>query len=534
MIATMRTSRTLAIVHTLLTSLVLSAQPAIEWQKVLGGTRGDYAESIRQTTDGGYIVAGCTNSTDVDVDGWHEGYQWGEPTHDAWVVKLNAVGDIEWQRVLGGAGEDRALEVEQTPDGGYILAGYTESNDGDVTDYHGIRDVWVVKLDATGAIQWQKCLGGTADDLGNSIQNTSDNGFIVAGYTFSSNGDVSGIHGSRDAWLVKMDANGDILWQKCLGGSDQDYAASVVQTTDGGYVLAGTTFSNNGDVDGMHGGRDAWVVKLNADAEIQWQRCIGGSLDEEAYSIVQTTAGGYVITGYVHSSDGDVSGYHGGRDAWAIGLDAAGAIQWQRCFGGTETDDFQSVQQASNGDHIAVGRTRSTDGDASGCSGSNGYDMWAVRFSSDGTLLWQKCLGGGGGEYGRSIQRTSENGFVIAGYSNGNGGDVSGSPQGAEIGGNIWVVKLGPSEVGIAEEPRPMLNIAPNPACSLVTIGFAGTSSVREIAILDATGRTTMAQPPATSTGSLTVDVSGHEPGLYLLQVRFANGSQCTERIVKE
>ena len=170
---------------------------------------------------------------------------------------------IQWQKCLGGPDGDAAYSIQQTNDGGFIVAGVTSSNDGHVWGNHGGSDAWVVKLDSSMFIHMQKCLGGTGADFAYSIKQTSDGGFIVAGFTMSNDGDVSGNHGWNDAWVVKLNSSGDIEWQKCLGGTDYDDAKSIQQTSDGGFIVAGGTWSNDGDMSGNHGGSDAWVVKLN-------------------------------------------------------------------------------------------------------------------------------------------------------------------------------------------------------------------------------------------------------------------------------
>jgi PKD repeat protein len=174
------------------------------------------------------------------------------------------------------------------------------------------------------SIAWQRCLGGSDGDRASSIQQTSDGGYIVAGSTLSDDGDVSGNHGDRDAWVVKLDADGKVLWQRCLGGSNLDSASSIQQTSDGGYIVAGETSSDDGDVSGNHGDRDAWLVKLDADGKIAWQRCLGGSIEDGARSVQQTVDGGYILAGYTESIDGDVSGNHGDRDALVVKLDDGG------------------------------------------------------------------------------------------------------------------------------------------------------------------------------------------------------------------
>jgi hypothetical protein len=290
-----------------------AASADLVWQKCLGGSSWDYANSIQQTTDGGYIVAGFAYSNDGDVSGNHG-------ADDCWIVKLDGAGNITWQKCLGGSFWDEAYSIQQTPDGGYIVAGYASSNNGNVSGNHGAGDYWIVKLDGAGNIGWQKCLGGGSVDVAYSVKQTTDGGYIVAGFTYSNDGDVSGNHGRSDYWLVKLDGAGNIAWQKCLGGSSEDEAWSTQQTADGGYIVAGYTYSNDGNVSGNHGADDYWIVKLDGAGNITWQKCLGGSSGDEAFSIQQTIDGGYIVAGDASSNDGNVSGNHGGSDYWVLKL----------------------------------------------------------------------------------------------------------------------------------------------------------------------------------------------------------------------
>ncbi|TAJ43968.1 PKD domain-containing protein [Methanofollis fontis] len=402
---------------------------AIVWQRCLGGSSRDYAYSIQQTSDGGYVVAGVTESTDGDVSGNHG-------NEDAWVVKLDAAGNRVWQRCLGGSSGDYAESIRQTSDGGYIVAGFTYSTDGDVSGNHGGADIWVVKLDAAGNRVWQRCLGGASDDRAFNILQTADGGYIVASYTYSTDGDVSGNHGSYDAWVVKLDAAGNRIWQRGLGGASDDRALSIQQMADGGYVVAGVTWSTDGDVSGNHGDSDAWVVKLDAAGSMVWQRCLGGSSRDYAYSIRQTSDGGYIVAGETGSIDGDVSGNHGDSDAWVVKLDAAGNQVWQRCFGGSSRDFAYSIQQTSDGGYVVAGGTWSTDGDVSGNHGDS--DGWMVKLDVAGSMVCQRCFGGTSSDLAFSIQQISDGGYVVASYTCSNDGDVSGN-HGDSDG---WVVKL--------------------------------------------------------------------------------------------
>ena len=407
----------------------------IQWQKCLGGSGSDYANSIQQTEDGGYIVAGYTSSTNGDVSDNNGG-------NDYWVVRLDEDGSIIWQKCLGGSGTDYAKSIQQTADGGYIVAGDTYSSDGDVSKNNGKGDYWVVRLDEDGSIIWQNSFGGSENDMVNSVAQTSDGGYIVAGYTSSTDGDVSDNNGGNDCWIVKLTDEGSMTWQKCFGGTKNDYAASIQQTSDGGYIVAGITYSTNGDVSGNHGGSDYWIVKLTDEGSMTWQKCFGGTGSESASSIQQTSDGGYIVTGYTSSNNGDVSGdNHGGWDYWMVKLTDEGSITWRKCFGGNDTDYGNSVEQTSDGGYIVAGYTRSQNGgDVSGKIG--GDDYWIVKLTSDGSMTWQKCFGGYNNDQAYSIQQTSDGEYIVAGYTKSINRDVSGNHGSTDY----WVVKFTPGD----------------------------------------------------------------------------------------
>jgi hypothetical protein len=292
----------------------LSSFGELEWQKAIGGSNVDEAYSIAQTVDGGYILGAYSDSNNGDVSGNHGSF-------DCWVVKLNAIGEISWQKSFGGSELDEIHSIKLTADGGYIMAGETKSNDGDITENHGNVDYWVVKMTALGEIEWQKTLGGSALDVAEDILQTEDDNYIIAGYSSSSNtGDITGHHGGFDFWIVKLNGSGAILWQKTLGGSINDWGRAIDTTSDGSYIITGTTTSSNGDVIGNDGGADIWVVKLSSSGTLIWQKTYGGSQAEEGYAIQQTSDDGFILAGYAWSNDGDVSGVHGYNDFWLVKL----------------------------------------------------------------------------------------------------------------------------------------------------------------------------------------------------------------------
>jgi uncharacterized delta-60 repeat protein len=416
----------------LIGTLSFAQAPDIQWQKCLGGTGYDRANNIQSTPDGGYIMVGFTMSTDGDVTENH-----GQ--EDAWVVKLGVTGTIEWQKALGGTSEDYANSIQLTPDGGYILAGYTLSYNGDVTGTHGGYDFWVVKISNTGILQWQKAMGGTSNDIANSIQPTTDGGYIVAGFTASTNGDVTGIHGGSDTWIVKLSSTGSLQWQLTLGGTDTDVANSIQPTPDGGYIVAGYSNSTNGDVTGNHGQQDAWVVKISSTGSLQWQKAFGGTSNDVASSIHSTNDGGYIVTGYSNSTNDDVTGNHGDYDIWLVKLSSTGSMQWQKALGGTGADAANSIQPTPDGGYIVAGYSNSTNGDVTINHGE--YDVWLVKLSNTGSLQWQKALGGISWDYANSIQPTTDGGYFLAGLTYSTDGDVTGNHGSYDA----WVVKLGPA-----------------------------------------------------------------------------------------
>jgi len=423
-------------------------QGVLEWQKVLGGTMAEYGHAIHGTSDGGYILVGYTSSSSSgDVGANHGG-------NDVWVVKLNSARTVQWQKVLGGSGSDYGYDIRPTSDGGYILIGETTSSaNGDVTGTnHGGLDLWVVKLSSAGAVTWQTLLGGSSTDYaaelqrnhGNLIQQTSDGGYILIGFTYSSaSGDVTATnHGGQDVWIVKLNPAGSIEWNRLLGGSANDYGFGIEQTGDGGYILIGTTFSSaSGDVTGTcRGEDDLWVVKLNAAGTVTWQRLLGGSNYDYGIAVRQTNDGGYILAGGSKSSaSGDVTATsHGLGDVWVVKLTPSGSISWQYLLGGMSYETAHRIWQTSDGGYILTGYTESN---SSGDVGANhgGADVWVVKLNSAGTLQWQKVLGGSGSDYGYDIRQTSDGGYILAGYtSSSSSGDV-----GANHGGtDVWVVKL--------------------------------------------------------------------------------------------
>ncbi len=481
--------RTVFSLSSLMTSAIVFAQdaPSIQWQRCLGGFDFDVANEVQQAIDGGYIVAGWTASDDGDVTVNNGGV-------DLWAVKLNALGVLQWQRTYGGSGFDRASSVKEISDEGFILAGVTSSNDGDVSVNHGGEDVWVVKLDGAGSLVWQRTFGGAGEEQASEVIPTTDGGFALAGYTTSTDGEVTGNHGLSDFWVIKLDDSGTLQWQKTLGGASHDGASSVQQTLDGGFIVAGHTGSNDGDVSGSHGGWDFWIVKLDSMGNLEWQKALGGTNDDEASAVWQTSDGGFVVAGGSNSNDGDVSGNHESlfgwttQDMWVVKLHAGGDLEWQKSLGGSSNESASDVRQTTDGGYILVGPTDGTgdlvgDGDINGSHGDR--DGWVAKLDFSGSLLWQKPLGGSGADDGSSIEQTDDNGYVIAGNSASNDGDVTGNHGTFDC----WVVKLNLDDVAIERFEHVIFSFEPNPSHGIVRIksSMAGTGCL--LTLYDLSGR---------------------------------------------
>ncbi|MDR2354296.1 MAG: T9SS C-terminal target domain-containing protein [Deltaproteobacteria bacterium] len=405
--------------------------PKIKWQQSIGGTEWDFSSEIQKTSDGGYIMAGMTYSTDGDLEGNHG-------NRDIVIIKFSQEGEIDWKKIFGGTRWDYAHSIQETSDGGFIVAGGTESDDGDVTKNYKDADVWIIKLDRQGNILWQNTYGGNAKDISYSIQETSDGGFITVAMSFSTDGDVTGNHGEGDYWLIKLDQIGNIQWEKSFGGSKNEEPQSVLITSDQGYIIAGSTESNDGDVSGNHGQSDYWIVKVDLQGNIQWQRTLGGFNWDVVNSIQEISTGGYIIAGGTMSVNGDVTGHHGAIDYWVIKLDTEGKIVWQKAFGGSDIDIATSIIETSDGGFMVAGTSLSHNGAVTDNHGN--FDFWLLKLDPSGKLEWQKTFGGSGSETAFSIQETLEGGFIIAGESSSNDADVS-SNHGSY---DIWIIDAEP------------------------------------------------------------------------------------------
>ncbi|MDF7811483.1 T9SS type A sorting domain-containing protein [Hymenobacter sp. YC55] len=495
--------------------------PIKQWDKTFGGSGGDEAKSLQQTRDGGYILGGFSNSP---VSG--DKTQASQGLEDYWVVKVDVNGTKQWDRTFGGRSIDVLLEVEQTSDGGYILGGSSNSPiSGDKTQANQREsDYWVVKLDANGIKQWDRTFGGLLNDQLSSVRATPDGGCILGGTSFSF---PAGDKTLSDYWIVKVDASGNKQWDHTFGGQLIETLYDVQQIRDGGYILGGDSFSpSSGDkTQANQGVSDYWVVKVDANGVKQWDRTFGGSNTDRLRALQQTSDGGYLLAGYSNSplSGDKTQANPGGLNCWLLKLTADGTKVWDKTLGGATVDYAYAVKQASDGGYVVCALSNSPmSGDKTQPSQGD-YDYWLFKVDANGTKLWDRTIGGSGTDLVDALAFTSDGGFLLSGHStSGINGDKSQASQGFS---DYWLVKLGaaPLASSSAKSAAP-LTVSPNPTSSQLTLhGPAGTpyQLLNQLGQVVRSGKIS-AQP---------LDVQALPAGLYLL--RDATSGR-TSKLVKE
>ncbi len=369
----------LAVGWLLLTAGLASAQPDVAWSLTLGGSGDDFAHAVIETSDGGFLVAGETGSS-------------GAGGQDVWLVKLGPEGGREWDRTFGGPEDDVGYDVQQSGDGGYIIAAETHSfGAGSAAK----SDYWLIKTDSMGHMEWQRTFGNlelagaldfATNDVPQTVKQTADLGYIIAGFTRDRR--------QEDVWLVKTDSSGEPEWSSQLGGRGDDRAYEILQTGDGGFVAAGKTESFGA------GGSDFWLVKTGPSGETEWARTYGGKYNDEARGLVATLDGGYALGGFSWSFGAGLSDY------WLVKTDGAGDLKWDRTFGGVPRDAAHGLEQAPDGGLVLAGWSESFAG---------GDGVWLVKTDLFGNRRWDKAYGGSSGA--RSVVRTDGGGYVVAGWT---------------------------------------------------------------------------------------------------------------------
>lgn len=388
----------------------------VAWVKNFGGSGEDTAQAIIKTDDGGYAVLGYTNSTDGDI------MTKTLEVNDYWLLRLDSEGNLLWSKTYGGSKDDRGQSVIQTNDGGFAIVGYAMSDDGDGSNNEGFHDNWILKLDADGNILWEKSFGFSGHDHSYDVVQTADGGFFFAGFLDvtqsggegnSGKGGYLTRHGVGEFWGTKLDAEGNLQWRRYFGGTNNDRAYSVALADDGGLVMAGASESDDFDITNAKGSYDFWVVKVNKNGTMVWQNSLGGSGVDIARDIVKTNDGGFVVVGSTFSVDTDITENNGEADVWLVKIDGNGNIQWQKTLGGSAFDAAESVITTRDGGYLISGNSKSSDLDVDENSGEN--DLWLIKTDGTGNLIWQKTFGGSDLDYAFDALENEDKSILLVG-----------------------------------------------------------------------------------------------------------------------
>ncbi|MGK5092187.1 hypothetical protein WDW89_09290 [Deltaproteobacteria bacterium TL4] len=355
------------------------------WELVWGGTDYDEGHSV-YLLDQGYLILSTTTSR-------------GQGKSDVSLLKIGKSGTQEWETLIGGIGWETAagLQITQT---GFMVFGTTNSQGT------GSDDAWVVNLNPQGKVLWEKTYGGKGTDRVLSMTPTADKGYILAGSTLSQNAK------KEEAWIVRLDQDGNLLWEKSYGGNGEDIAYSIIQSRDHNFVFVGTTESNS------QGRSDAWMVKLDSQGHLLWEKFFGGAARERAEHLIETHDGQIVFTGYTGSSG------QGTNDLWVVKVDADGNKLWDPTFGGTERDEGHFILETHTQELLVLGHTYS--------KGNGKNDVWVIKLDALGNMIWETTLGGDSWDNAFQMQETPDGRIVVAGVTSSKSEGKSG----------VWVFQL--------------------------------------------------------------------------------------------
>lgn len=508
----------------LICSNIALSQLQMYWQQCYGGSEYEEARDIVQVKNG-YLVMGSTPSTDGDVSYNHGG-------GDYWIVRIDSIGNILWDKSFGGSSGEFLYNGFYAQNSNEIyLVGHSGSTDGDISfdPYNGATNLWVAKIDTAGNILWDRKVGSPIGLIYDKLAiPASDGGVVMAAQICYPGGDVTNYYGGYDGWIIKLDSLGETVWDFSAGTSEFEFINSVMQTSDGGY-LAGLSGMSNGvdgniDCSSYAGSPDAIIYKIKKNGYGEWSHCYGGS-GVDGITATLELEDGYLLAGYGGSNDGDLagSGWHGQGDIWILKVDPDGNIIWQKCYGGSSEEYPVKLLRTPDDNFLIFGITQSINGDVVG-NPSTGYrpSIWAFKIDDTGELLWQQCIGGVATERVYGVTPVSDNYYVVAGemtYSP--SGDVNCSNYVWDSGSNYWAFMVKDLTVGIAESPDPYnVKIYPNPATSVINIELPGVLKIEKyiIELIDITGRTVLILNPESSTSSL--DIKHVDNGLYLIKIQ--------------
>lgn len=501
------------------------SQPIIlEWQTCFGTNLKEVVSDVCPTGDGYIIVA--------------DGYTDSPRGIDILAIRTDLSGNVVWEKYFGGNSSDGPVRILPAGNDSYYISAVSGSIDGDISFNpfpDGLSNYWIIKINGSGDIIWDKMFGGNCYDIGWDACLTHDGGIASLGYTCSEDGDISNYYGIWDTWLLRIDSLGNKVWDFTIGTEFLDFPSAIIQTSDKGFLVASgsmpTTGGNITCTPFNYENSDIVLFKLDSLANIEWQLCYGGSGNESVKDIIEVEDG-YVLACSVYAGDGDMtgSGFHYGTspqgdvlpDTWIVKIDFEGNIQWHKCYGGTAAEYVNSIFPTYNGGYIVVAETYSNNGDVSGKHNvhGTGADIWVFEINATGDLIWQKCFGGIGSELldWSGVIDNGDGSYVITAtlFGNANSGDVS--CMTTPIGGyDIWLIQLRDTTVVSSNHlPKPVLtvNAYPNPAYEYVIFELGKSLPSGTIIISDVTGRQVASISVA---GEKTVwQTKGRPSGIYL------------------
>ncbi|MGK0324778.1 MAG: hypothetical protein ACJA2M_000218 [Polaribacter sp.] len=395
---------------------------AINTIQTFGGSKNDAINSIVATNDGGYAVLGYTQSSDFDIiDKSNESF-------DFWVMKFSSKDKLLWNKTFGGSDDDRGVDIVATNDGGFAVLGAASSSDLDVSQNAGSHDFWILKITAEGALLWEKSFGFSGSDKGISLTNTADNGFLLTGVLDVSasggqgNSKGSQKHSGGDIWALKLSSNGTLEWSKYFGGSFTDTPFGVVETSNNEYIIAASSDSEDFNISNNKGTYDFWILKISSDGTLIWEQNFGGSEIDEPRAITATDDGNFIIVGDTRSSNIDVSANNGAADLWMIKIATDGSLIWEKTIGASSFDVARSIFKTQDHGFVIAGSSRSSN---AGFTNQGQNDAWILKVNSSGEIDWQEIVGGSEIDFLYDAVELNNKTIIAVGESNSADGDVS-------------------------------------------------------------------------------------------------------------
>ena len=489
----------------------LAQDQFITSQLCIGGNNVDVANNILLIPGGGFLLTGESESKHGDFTGNHGG-------EDFAVSWLKQNGQLKWAKQYGGSGDDVAFAAGNFLNG-FAIAGITASTDKDVIGNHGSNDGWLALLNGNGALVTSKCFGGSGSDQFFDMVKTGDGGLLLAGQAISTDGDLTnaGANGSNEVWLLKLDANANIEWSKCFGGSGADFCRSAIQTSDGNYVAACYSRSNDGDFTEHYGpvyNSDVWVIKVDQSGNLLWSTLLGGSSDDYSDDLLEDNEGNIWMGGQSYSADFDITDHHGSMDVWVVKLASDGSKISSTSFGGSATDAFEGgLIQISNNHFMVAGNTVSTE--LYNHHGS--YDAWLTNFDSDGTFISDYCYGGSKSDFATDLAALNGGKFAMCGRTISFNGDVSGAH------GNFdkWFL-LFDDELKLQSpvDQNSQFKLYPIPAIDKITIECPNDFEYQNatVTVFDIAGR--IVYKDSFSISNTGINVNQWKAGIYYVRVK--------------